>query len=102
MQPLFTILIQKNFRAKNLLSTKLKEGFCFDNLVSSNEDESQLTELKIQVQHIMKEGCFEKRCWEFSGLQDVDDQMVLGLKWNVHTDELYCVQSSSLKNEAQL
>ncbi|GFY42015.1 DUF1758 domain-containing protein [Trichonephila inaurata madagascariensis] len=46
---------------------------------------------------IMKEGAFELRCWASNySKEDQDMQMVLGLSWDVVSDELSCKLPSNL------
>ncbi|GBL83786.1 hypothetical protein AVEN_132675-1 [Araneus ventricosus] len=69
----------------------LKEGFYVDNLVTSVNDATELEQLKSQSIEIMKEGAFELRCWASNdSKEDQDKQMVLGLSWDVVSDELSC------------
>ncbi|GFY66779.1 DUF1758 domain-containing protein [Trichonephila inaurata madagascariensis] len=50
----------------------------------------KLEQLKSQSIEIMKEGAFELRCWASNDSKDQDMQMVLGLSWDVVSDELFC------------
>ena len=68
----------------------MKEGFYVDNLVTSVDSYEELEQLKSQAIQVMRKGSFELRCWAYNGIQDGEDQNVLGLKWDTHTDELYC------------
>ncbi|GFT93667.1 DUF1758 domain-containing protein [Nephila pilipes] len=66
----------------------LREGFYVDNLVTSVHDPEELENLKSQAIEIMKEGGFELHCWAFNDSQEYrDTQMVLGLSWDVISDE---------------
>ncbi|GFQ82413.1 DUF1758 domain-containing protein [Trichonephila clavata] len=45
----------------------------------------------------MKEGAFELRCWASNdSKEDQDKQMVLGLSWDVISDELSCKLPSNI------
>ncbi|GFY40198.1 DUF1758 domain-containing protein [Trichonephila inaurata madagascariensis] len=60
-------------------------------------DAIELEQLKSQSIEIMKEGAFELRCWASNdSKEDQDMQMVLGLSWNVVSDELSCKLPSNL------
>ncbi|GFY61228.1 integrase catalytic domain-containing protein [Trichonephila inaurata madagascariensis] len=75
----------------------LKEGFYVDNLVTSVNDVTELEQLKSQSIEIMKEGAFELRCCASNdSKEDQDMQMVLGLSWDVVSDELSCKLPSNL------
>ncbi|GBN33826.1 hypothetical protein AVEN_163310-1 [Araneus ventricosus] len=39
----------------------------------------------------MNAASFELRCCAHAGVQDQESQSVLGIKWDIETDELYCV-----------
>ncbi|GFS48323.1 integrase catalytic domain-containing protein [Trichonephila inaurata madagascariensis] len=57
----------------------------------------ELEQLKSQSIEIMKEGAFELRCWASNdSKEDQDMQMVLGLSWDVVSDELSCKLPSNL------
>ncbi|KAF8765173.1 hypothetical protein HNY73_023161 [Argiope bruennichi] len=86
-------LEREKFQTESLRKTigHLKEGFYVDNLVTSVNDATELEQLKSQSIEIMKEGAFELRCWASNdSKEDQDKQMVLGLSWDVVSDELSC------------
>ncbi|GBM48005.1 hypothetical protein AVEN_34341-1 [Araneus ventricosus] len=86
-------LEREKFQTESLRKTigHLKEGFYADNLVTSVNDATELEQLKSQSIEIMKEGAFELRCWASNdSKEDQDKQMVLGLSWDVVSDELSC------------
>ncbi|GBM98523.1 hypothetical protein AVEN_53815-1 [Araneus ventricosus] len=86
-------LEREKFQTESLRKTigHLKEGFYVDNLVTSVNDATELEQLKSQSIEIMKEGAFEFRCWASNdSKEDQDKQMVLGLSWDVVSDELSC------------
>ncbi|GBN59184.1 hypothetical protein AVEN_122821-1, partial [Araneus ventricosus] len=86
-------LEREKFQTESLRKTigHLKEGFYVDNLVTSVNDSTELEQLKSQSIEIMKEGAFELRCWASNdSKEDQDKQMVLGLSWDVVSDELSC------------
>ncbi|GFY67976.1 DUF1758 domain-containing protein [Trichonephila inaurata madagascariensis] len=57
----------------------------------------ELEQLKSQSIEIMKEGSFELSCWASNdSKEDQDMQMVLGLSWDVVSDELSCKLPSNL------
>ncbi|GFQ78289.1 DUF1758 domain-containing protein [Trichonephila clavata] len=57
----------------------------------------KLEQLKSQSIEIMKEGAFELRCWASNdSKEDQDKQMVLGLSWDVISDELSCKLPSNI------
>ncbi|GFW83530.1 DUF1758 domain-containing protein [Trichonephila clavipes] len=75
----------------------LKERFYVDNLVTSVNDVTELEQLKSQMIEVMKQGAFELRCWASNDTkEDQDMQMVLGLSWDVVSDELSCKLPSNL------
>ncbi|GFT51582.1 uncharacterized protein TNCV_4626021 [Trichonephila clavipes] len=81
----------RKFQTESLRSFKighLKERFYVDNLVTSVNDVTELEQLKSQSIEIMK-GAIELHCWASNdSKEDQDMQMVLGLSWNVVSDEL--------------
>ncbi|XP_055933000.1 uncharacterized protein LOC129963021 [Argiope bruennichi] len=86
-------LEREKFQTESLRKTigHLKEGFYVDNLVTSVNDATELEQLKSQSIEIMKEGAFELRCWASNdSKEDQDKQRVLGLSWDVVSDELSC------------
>ncbi|GBO46640.1 hypothetical protein AVEN_64587-1, partial [Araneus ventricosus] len=86
-------LEREKFQTESLRKTidHLKEGFYVNNLVTSVNDATELEQLKSQSIEIMKEGAFELRCWASNdSKEDQDKQMVLGLSWDVVSDELSC------------
>ncbi|GBN52833.1 hypothetical protein AVEN_40770-1 [Araneus ventricosus] len=86
-------LEREKFQTESLRKTigHLKEGFYVDNLVTSVNDATELEQLKSQSIEIMKEGAFELRCWASNdSKEDQDKQMVLGLSWDVVSDEFSC------------
>ncbi|GBM01675.1 hypothetical protein AVEN_271930-1 [Araneus ventricosus] len=86
-------LEREKFQTESLRKTigHLKEGFYVDNLVTSVNDATELEQLKSQSIEIMKEGAFELRCWASNdSKEDQNKQMVLGLSWDVVSDELSC------------
>ncbi|GFX61893.1 integrase catalytic domain-containing protein [Trichonephila clavipes] len=83
---------QQKFRGKDMNFTrgKLEDGFYVDNLVTSVENKYQYETLKRQAIEIMADGCFNLRCWFFSGCSEDPILSVLGLKWNMKEDTLSC------------
>ncbi|GFV78144.1 integrase catalytic domain-containing protein [Trichonephila clavipes] len=83
-------LEREKFQTESLRKTigHLKERFYVDNLVTSVNDVTELEQLKSQSIEIMK-GAIELHCWASNdSKEDQDMQMVLGLSWNVVSDEL--------------
>ncbi|GFU30968.1 DUF1758 domain-containing protein [Trichonephila clavipes] len=92
-------LERDKFQTESLKKTigHLKERFYVDNLVTNVNDVTELEQLKSQSIEIMKEGAFELRCWaSIDSKEDQDMQMVLGLSWDVVSDELSCKLPSNL------
>nr|XP_042913638.1 uncharacterized protein LOC122273680 [Parasteatoda tepidariorum] len=83
----------QKFQTESLKNTidNLREGFYVDNLVTSVNNVDELEHLKSQAIQIMREGGFELRCWasNTSG-EGQETEMVLGMKWNLVSDELSC------------
>ncbi|GFU74073.1 integrase catalytic domain-containing protein [Trichonephila clavipes] len=86
-------LEREKFQTKSLRKTigHLKQRFYVDKLVTSVNDVTELEQLKSQSIEIMKEVAFELRSWASNDSEeDQDMQMVLGLSWDVVSDELSC------------
>ncbi|GFY39840.1 integrase catalytic domain-containing protein [Trichonephila inaurata madagascariensis] len=95
----FGAIEREKFQTKSLRKTigHLKEGFYVDNLIMSVNDITELEQLKSQSIEIMKEGAFELHCWASNdSKEDQDMQKVLGLSWDVVSDELSCKLPSNL------
>ncbi|XP_042911003.1 uncharacterized protein [Parasteatoda tepidariorum] len=83
----------QKFQTESLKNTidNLREGFYVDNLVTSVNNVDELEHLKSQAIQIMKEGGFELRCWASNNSREGQEtEMVLGMKWNLVSDELSC------------
>ncbi|GFR03663.1 integrase catalytic domain-containing protein [Trichonephila clavata] len=79
---------------KRLINENYLEAY--DNVFKQWESE-ELEQLKSQSIEIMKEGAFELRCWASNdSKEDQDKQMVLGLSWDVISDELSCKLPSNI------
>ncbi|GFV70273.1 DUF1758 domain-containing protein [Trichonephila clavipes] len=92
-------LEQEKFQTESFRNTigHLKEKFYVDNLVTSVNDVTESEQLKSQSIEIMKEGAFELPCWASNNSkEDQDMQMVLGLSWDIVSDELSCKLPSNL------
>ncbi|GFR03997.1 DUF1758 domain-containing protein [Trichonephila clavata] len=79
---------------KRLINENYLEAY--DNVFKQWESE-ELEQLKSQSIEIMKEGAFELRCWASNdSTEDQDKQMVLGLSWDVISNELSCKLPSNI------